>query len=93
MGGGLSFPIAQAQSVELNAMGPTLEQRQAFAQLPGQAVVMVSFLKFADAVSYKQYAIDVVDRLAQVGAEIIFSGDCQTALIGGAEWGRVILDR
>ena len=74
-------------------MGPTAEQAQAFAQLPDQPVVMVNLLKFSDEGSYDQYEIDVVDPLAQVGAEIIFSGECQATLIGGTEWDRVILVR
>ncbi|HIE83558.1 MAG TPA: DUF1330 domain-containing protein [Dehalococcoidia bacterium] len=84
---------AHAQNVEINAMGPTAEQAQAFAQLPDQPVVMVNLLKFSDEGSYDQYEIDVVDPLAQVGAEIIFSGECQATLIGGTEWDRVILVR
>ena len=34
-----------------------------------------------------------VNTLAQVGAEIVFSGECQTTLIGGVEWDRVVLVR
>jgi uncharacterized protein (DUF1330 family) len=90
---GIFANVAQAQSLEINAMGPTPEQAQAFAQLPDRPVVMVNLLKFADEASYDQYGIDVVEPLARVGAEIIFSGDCQVTLIGGVEWDRIILVR
>ena len=90
---GLASGGAQAQGVQINAMGPTPEQAQAFAQLPDRPVVMVNLLKFADESSYDQYATDVVNTLAQVGAEIVFSGECQTTLIGGVEWDRVVLVR
>jgi uncharacterized protein (DUF1330 family) len=90
---GLSGKGVHAQTMEINAMGPTPEQAQAFAQLPDQPVIMVNLLKFTDVASYDQYGVDVVETLAQVGAEIIFSGECQMTLIGGAEWDRVILVR
>ena len=90
---GLFSTGAQAQTMEINAMGPTPEQAQAFAQLPDQPVVMVNLLKFADEASYDQYSADVVATLAQVGAEIIFSGECQMTLIGNAEWDRIAMVR
>jgi len=84
---------AQAQTMEINAMGPTPEQAQAFAQLPDRPVVMVNLLKFSDEASYNQYGEDVGRILERIGAEIIFAGECQTTLIGGAEWDRVALVR
>ena len=87
---------ASAQTVELNAMGPTPEQAQAFAALPDQPVVMVNLLKFKDGngeTSYNQYGEDVGKILANIGAEIIFSGECQGTFIGGTEWDRVVLVR
>ena len=53
---GLASGGAQAQGVQINAMGPTPEQAQAFAKLPDRPVVMVNLLKFADESSYDQYA-------------------------------------
>jgi|TARA_B100002003_G_C13591505_1_gene305848 hypothetical protein len=38
---GLFSNGAQAHTVEINAMGPTPEQAQAFAQLPDQPVVIL----------------------------------------------------
>ncbi len=82
--------IVNAQELGLNAMGPTPEQAQALMQLPDRPVVMVNLLKFsnsgAGADDYAQYGRDVGRILASIGAEIIFSGVCQTTFIGGAEW-------
>ena len=89
--------IVNAQELEINAMGPTPEQAQAFAQLPDQPVVMVNLLKFSRAGAggsdYAQYGADVGKILQSIGAEIIFSGACQTTLIGGAEWDSIALVR
>lgn len=88
---------ASAQTVTLNAMGPTPEQAQAFAALPDQPVVMVNLLKFKDGpngeASYNQYGEDVGKILQEIGAEVIFTGECQSTFIGGAEWDRVVLVR
>lgn len=84
---------ASAHTVEINAMGPTPEQAQVFAELPDRPVVMVNLLKFSDAASYNQYGVDVGRILERIGAELIFSGECQTTLIGGAEWDRIALVR
>jgi uncharacterized protein (DUF1330 family) len=88
--------VVNAQDLGINAMGPTPEQAQAFAQLPDRPVVMVNLLKFKSgtgASEYGQYAEDVGKILADIGAEIIFRGACQGTLIGGAEWDSVILVR
>ena len=81
----------------LNAMGPTPEQIQAFAQLPDRPVGMVNLLKFRDggagAGDYEQYGVDVGRILQSIGAELIFSGQCQTTLIGGAEWDMIAMVR
>lgn len=82
-----------AQTLELNAMGPTPAQMQAFLQLPERPVVMVNLLKFSDADAYAQYGLDVAEILQSIGAEIIFSGECQGTLIGGAQWDSVALVR
>ena len=89
--------IVYAQQVGINAMGPTPEQIQAFAQLPDRPVVMVNLLKFRDggagAGDYAQYGADVGRILESIGAEVIFSGQCQTTLIGGAEWDAIAMVR
>ena len=89
--------MANAQQLELNAMGPTPEQAQAFAQLPDRPVVMVNLTKFsrggAGASDYAQYSADVGKILAQIGAEVIFRGVCQGTFIGGAEWDAIALVR
>ena len=87
---------AAAEAIELNQMGPTPEQMQKFLALPDRPVVMVNLLKFKDgpgAEEYGKYGEAMQDILANIGAEIIFSGQCQATLIGGAEWDAVALVR
>ena len=77
-------------------MGPTPEQIQKFLALPDRPVVMVNLLKFKDgggAEEYAKYGAAMQKILADIGAEMIFSGQCQTTLIGGAEWDVVALVR
>ena len=86
----------QGASIALNQMGPTPEQLQKFLALPDQPVVMVNLLKFKDgsgAQDYARYGEAMQKILADIGAEIIFAGQCQTTLIGGAEWDMVALVR
>ena len=89
--------MVNAQVLGLNAMGPTPEQAQAFMQLPDQPVVMVNLLKFKDggagAGDYGEYGRNVEKILSDIGAEIIFSGECKTTFIGGAEWDRIAMVR
>ncbi|HJO11640.1 MAG: DUF1330 domain-containing protein [Gammaproteobacteria bacterium] len=89
--------LTHAQELGVNAMGPTPEQAQAFAQLPDRPVVMVNLLKYRDggagASDYQQYGRDVGEILQQIGAELIFSGQCQGTLIGGAEWDQIAMVR
>ena len=58
---------------------------------------MVNLLKFSDggagAGDYEQYGRDDGKILQSIGAELIFSGECQTTLIGGAEWDRIAMVR
>jgi len=94
---GLFSQGAQAQTMEINAMGPTPEQAQAFAQLPDRPVVMVNLTKFsrdgAGASDYAQYSEDVGKILASIGAEVIFRGECRMTFIGGTEWDAIALVR
>ena len=88
--------VAAAETIELNRMGPTPEQLQKFLALPDRPVVMVNLLKFKEgsgAEDYGKYGQAMQKILADIGAEIIFSGQCQTTLIGGAEWDVVALVR
>lgn len=85
-----------SEVVELNRMGPTPEQIQQFLALPDRPVVMVNLLKFKDgagAQEYGKYGQAMQTILKGVGAEILFSGQCQMTLIGGAEWDAVALVR
>lgn len=86
---------ASAHEVELNAMGPTPEQMQAFMALPSGPVCMVNLLKFKEggAPDYGQYGVEVSKILAKIGAVHVFSGECKGALIGGATWDVVAIVR
>ena len=86
----------QNANIDLNRMGPTPEQLKAFQALPDQPVVMVNLLKFKEgtgAAEYGKYGQAMQKILADIGAEVLFSGQCQTTLIGGAEWDMVALVR
>ena len=86
----------RGEPIALNQMGPTPEQLQKFLSLPDQPVVMVNLLKFKDgsgAEDYAKYGQAMQKILADIGAEIIFAGQCRTTLIGGAEWDMVALVR
>ena len=89
--------MVNAQVLGLNAMGPTPAQAQAFMQLPDPPVVMVNLLKFRDggagAADYGEYGRNIQKILSDIGAEIIFSGECKTTFIGGAEWDRIAMVR
>ena len=89
--------MVNAQVLGLNAMGPTPEQAQAFMQLPDQPDDMVNLLKFRDggagAADYGEYGRNIQKILSDIGAEIIFSGECKTTFIGGAEWDRIAMVR
>jgi len=83
-----------AEAMELNAMQPTPAQIQAFMALPQDTpVVMVNLLKIKDAAEYGKYGVEVGKILEKLGAEMLFSAQCQATLIGGAEWDVVALVR
>ena len=66
-------PVAAAQTIELNRMGPTPEQVQRFLALPDRPVVMVNLLKFKEgsgAEDYGKYGQAMQKILADIGAEI-----------------------
>lgn len=86
---------AEAQEIELNAMQPTPEQIQEFMKLPSGPVCMVNLIKLKkDAgAEYLTYGMKVGLILKSIGAEIIFSGQCKMAMIGGATWDMVAIVR
>lgn len=93
---GLAGAEEPVQAVELNSMQPTPKQIQAFMQLGDRPIVMVNLLKFkpdGGREEYAKYGAAVVPCLANVGAEIIFSGGGIMTLIGGATWDSVALVR
>jgi len=88
--------IVDAAELGLNAMGPTMEQIQAFTQLPDRPVIMVNLIKLSSGASagdYAKYGEDVGKILDKIGAELIFRGQCQMTFIGGAEWDAIALVR
>jgi uncharacterized protein (DUF1330 family) len=91
LGGG----TASAHELELNAMQPTPEQLQAFMALPSGPVCMVNLLKLKEDTGeeYAKYGVEVGKILQKNGAELIFSGQCKGALIGGATWDAVAIVR
>lgn len=95
-GTALAGSAEAAEVVELNRLGPTPEQVQQFLALPDRPVVMVNLLKFkagAGAQEYGKYGQAMQTILKDIGAEVLFSGQCQATLIGGAEWDAVALVR
>ena len=92
LGGG----SAQAHEVELNALSPTPEQLQEFMALPSGPVCMVNLIKFdseSAAAEYGKYGVEVGKILRKLGAELVFSGQCKSTLIGGATWDTVAIVR
>ncbi len=87
---------AEAHEVNINAMGGTPEQMEAFMALPSGPVCMVNLLKFKEGAAranYGQYGVEVQKIFKTIGAEIIFSGECKGTLIGGATWDSVAIAR
>lgn len=62
---------------------------------PGGPVVMLNLLRFKPdgRPSYESYAREIRPFLEQVGAELVYMGDCSTALVApeGHEWDAVLL--
>lgn len=84
---------AEAHEVEINAMGPTPEQMQAFLALPEQPIVMVNLLKFkpGGAEAYGRYAEAIAPLLEKAGARSLFAGQAATCLIGSGDWDMIAL--
>jgi len=85
---------AEAHEVEINAMGPTPEQMQAFLALPEEPIVMVNLLKFkpdGGAEAYGRYAEAVGPLLAKVGAKSLFAGRAEICLVGNGDWDTIAL--
>ena len=91
-----AFTGGQTQAAELNAMQPTPQQLQEFMKLPkDQPIVMVNLLKFKEGgeAEYQKYGVGVAKILNTIGADILFSGQCKMAMIGGVSWDAVALVR
>ncbi|MGI8632195.1 MAG: DUF1330 domain-containing protein [Solirubrobacterales bacterium] len=60
-------------------------------------VVMLNLLRYADGgqAGYREYAKRIVPFLRQVGGEVLYVGDCSTALVAPSahEWDAVLLVR
>ncbi len=84
----------EARAHEINAMGPTPEQVQAFQALPAEPIVMVNLLKFKPGggrEDYGEYGRKIGPILQKIGARLIFSGEAKVCLIGGGDWDRIAL--
>jgi uncharacterized protein (DUF1330 family) len=60
---------------------------------PARGQGIAPLLRCVEVVPNCQPGADVGKILRETGAEVIFSGQCRTSLIGGAEWDRIVLDR
>jgi uncharacterized protein (DUF1330 family) len=67
------------------------------AEDPGGPVVMLNLLRFADGgrPGYQEYARLIQPFLEELGAELLYIGDCDTPLVAPAlhEWDAVLLVR
>jgi uncharacterized protein (DUF1330 family) len=77
---------------------PTGQDLKRFlAEDPGGPVVMLNLLRFKDdgRPSYERYAREIQPFLEAVGAELVYMGDCSTALVApeGHDWDAVLLAR
>ncbi len=86
---------AQATEVpNINAMGPTPEQMQAFVALPEGPIVMVNLLKFkpnGGREEYAKYGEKIQPILASIGARVLFTSEAKVCLIGNADWDQISL--
>jgi uncharacterized protein (DUF1330 family) len=77
------------------AIDPTgADLKRFLAEDDGRPVVMLNLLRFAPggAEGYRQYARRVVPFLEEVGASLVYAGDCSTAMVSGSdEWDAVLL--
>ncbi len=91
----LGSESAQAHEVELNAIGATPEQFEAFMALPSGPVCMVNLLKYKEGAraEYGKYGVEVSKLLKANGSELVFSGECKATLVGGATWDSVAIVR
>ena len=90
---------AQAHTVEINAMGPTPEQMEAFLALPDRPIVMVNLLKFkqkavyadgretdlAGKDAYRLYARKMRKLVEAAGGRFLFGGSVDSLLLGEVE--------
>ena len=71
--------------------------KRLLAEDPGGPVVMLNLLRFADGgrAGYEAYALAIVPHLGKAGAEILYLGDCSTALVAPDThvWDAVLLVR
>jgi uncharacterized protein (DUF1330 family) len=80
------------------AVDPTgADLKRFLAEDPGGPVVMLNLLRFKEGgrPSYDRYAREIVPFLDAVGAEIVYAGDCATALVApeSHRWDAVLLAR
>lgn len=71
--------------------------KRLLAEDPGGPCVMLNLLKLRERgrASYEQYAQRIEPFLAEVGAEVVYVGDCSTVLVApeGHDWDAILLVR
>jgi uncharacterized protein (DUF1330 family) len=80
------------------AVDPTgADLKRFLAEDPGGTVVMLNLLRFKDGgrADYEEYTRRIVPFADEVGAEVVYLGDCSTALVApeGHDWDAVLLVR
>jgi uncharacterized protein (DUF1330 family) len=80
------------------AVDPTgADLKRFIAEDPGGPVVMLNLLRFAEGGrgGYEEYTRRIVPFVEEVGAEVVYVGDCSTALVApdAHDWDAVLLVR
>jgi uncharacterized protein (DUF1330 family) len=82
-----------AQQMPVDPTGADL--KRFLADDPGGPVVMLNLLRFKPGgrASYEQYADEIRPFLAELGAHVVYVGDCSTALVAPDEhrWDAVLV--
>jgi len=84
---------------ELNSVDPGPEDIERFlAEAGEEEIVMLNLLRYAEdggRETYAEYAAKAAPFLAGVGGELLYAGDCGTALVApeGHRWDTILLVR
>ncbi|MEM1249239.1 MAG: DUF1330 domain-containing protein [Acidobacteriota bacterium] len=88
---GMAGAASATEVPNINAMGPTPEQIQAFMALPEGPVVMVNLIKLKPGGydEYNTYFEKIQPILASIGARMLFAADAKVCMIGNADWDQI----